>query len=263
MDGFAVCRQIRQLITKYTPLVMLTEKRTSIEDKLDGLSMGADDYLPKPLDPRKLLARISALLRIKQTLDEMGDRLQQESQAYEIMKRMALTDHLTGLYNRNYMVEIIEREFSLATRYHTSFSCLMIDIDFFKDFNTKYGHPIGDWVLQNVAGLFTRTLRQPDVIARYGGDEFLGMLPMTDAQQAMQVARRLRSLVAAQKWDSPAGSLQITISLGIASIPLQDILQPEQLIACADKALYQAKENGRNQVCVFQPDQKIEVAEGR
>ena len=240
---------------------MLTEKRTSIEDKLDGLSVGADDYLPKPIDPRELLARISALLRIKQTLDEMSERLQQESQAYEIMKRMALTDHLTGLFNRNYMVEIIEREFSFATRYHTPFSCLMIDIDFFKAFNTKYGHPIGDWVLQNVAGLINRNLRQPDVIARYGGDEFLVMLPMTDVHQAVKVAGRLRSQVAAQKWESPAGSLQIAISLGIASLPMQDISSPEQLIACADKALYRAKENGRNQVCVFQPDGKFEVAE--
>jgi two-component system cell cycle response regulator len=238
---------------------MMTDQKTSIEDKVDGLSVGADDYLPKPIDHRELLARIASLLRIKQTLDEVFDRLQQESQAYEIMKRMALTDHLTGLFNRHYITEIIEREFSLAARYHTPFSLLMIDVDFFRDFNTKFGHPTGDWVLQQVAVLFNRELRQPDVIARYGGDEFLAILPMTDSQQATRVAERLRSSVAANQWESPAGTLQLTISIGIASVPLPDILQVDHLIACADQALYQAKEHGRNQASIYQPGKEIKV----
>jgi len=255
IDGFTVCRRLRQSSARYTPLIMLTEQKTSVEDKVDGLAVGADDYLPKPIDHRELLARIAALLRIKQILDEVNERLQEESHAYEIMRRVALTDHLTGLYNRRYMAEIIEREFSLAARYHTPFSVMMIDIDYFRDFNTTYGHPIGDWALQQVASVFNQQLRQPDIIARYGGDEFLAMLPMTDSEQAVLVAQRLNSLVAASQWDSPAGRLQITISVGVASIPLPDILQVDQLIACADQALYLSKKDGRNRVSVFSPGQ--------
>ena len=127
----------------------------------------------------------------------------------------------------------------------------MSDIDLFRDFNTRYGHLTGDWVLQNSAALMQDCLRQTDTMARYGGEEFVILLPITDAQAAASLAERLRACVADQAWDSPSGTLHITISVGVATLPSARISTSEQLLACADQALYQAKANGRNRVEVF------------
>jgi diguanylate cyclase (GGDEF)-like protein len=220
---------------------------------VDGLSVGADDYLAKPFDERELLARVVAMLRIKRVIDGLFNRLEEDEQSYLMLKRMALTDQLTGLYNRHYFSEVLEREFSLAKRHRTSLACFMCDIDFFRDFNTRYGHPTGDWVLQEVSRLMQKTSRQEDVIARYGGDELVALLPMTEMPAARASAERLRSIIETNCWDSPSGQLRITISIGVAVYPFLDISQAEQLPACADKALYRAKEMGRNHIVMYNP----------
>jgi diguanylate cyclase (GGDEF)-like protein len=251
IDGYTVCRRLRQSSTLYVPILMLTELRTAVEDKVDGLTVGADDYLAKPFDERELVARVAAMMRIKQVIDGLFNRLEEDHQSYVTLKRLALTDQLTGLYNRHYFTEVLEREFSLAQRYQTSLACFMCDIDHFRDFNTRFGHATGDWVLKEVSRLMQENCRQEDVIARYGGEEFVALLPMTEMRAAHALTERLRSLIETRQWDSPASQLQITTSFGIAVYPSPAITRPDQLPACADKALYRAKELGRNRVILY------------
>jgi diguanylate cyclase (GGDEF)-like protein len=253
IDGYTVCRRLRQKSLLYVPILMLTEQRTSVEDKVDGLSVGADDYLSKPFDERELLARVVAMLRIKQVIDGLFSRLEEDHESYLMLKRLALTDQLTGLYNRHYFAEVLEREFFLAQRHQTSLACLMCDIDYFRDFNTRYGHPVGDWVLQEISHLIRENSRREDVIARYGGDELIALLPMTDMPAARAWAERLRSAIETNHWNSPAGQLRITISTGAAVYPSPDISRADLLPVCADKALYRAKEQGRNRVALYNP----------
>lgn len=254
LDGFSVCCRLRRRLAYYAPIMMLTEQRTSVEDKLDGLNVGADDYLNKPYDEREMLARVASLLRIKQIIDELHTRLANEYRSYQALKRIALIDHLTGLYNRHYFWDVIAREFSIAQRYSNPLACIMTDIDHFRDFNNSYGHPVGDWVLQNTAGQMREMLRQGDIIARYGGEEFVIVLPMTSASGAVKLAERLRATIDAAIWRHPDfGELKVTLSCGVAALPMPNVRDHQELLALADKALYQAKQEGRNQVRVFAP----------
>ncbi len=247
MDGYTVCRRIRKQAPSYIPVLMLTQ-RADVEDRVDGLEVGADDYLAKPFDEREFLARVAALLRIKQLQDELQHRLQNERRAYELLRQIALTDSLTKLYNRHHFAEMLQREFDTAQRYGTPLACIMIDIDHFRHFNNRYGHAIGDWVLQGVAQLLMENVRRVDVVARYGGEEFVILLPMSNLTAATETATRLRQLVENQRWESPAGPLKITISLGVAAFPEAAVDRAEDLVDCADQALLRAKANGRNRV---------------
>jgi two-component system, cell cycle response regulator len=137
----------------------------------------------------------------------------------------------------------------------------MTDIDFFRDFNSKYGHPTGDWVLREAADLMKEIVREGDIIARYGGEEFVVLLPMTGINGAKEFAERLREQVEQRTWENPSyGKLNITISFGVAVFPAIGIETADHLVAYADKALYKAKNNGRNRVEVYNeiPDSSLE-----
>ena len=254
LDGFSVCRRIRQYSPLYTPVLMFTEQRTDMEDKIDGLTVGADEYLTKPFDERELLARVASLVRIRGVVENLYNRLTDGEQSYKTLRELALSDRLTGLYNRHYFAEELHKQCVLALRYRTPLSCIMTDIDRFRDFNTRYGHPTGDWVLQEVARLMKENMREGDTIARYGGEEFVILLPMTEVVGAADLSERLRGQVEQRTWDTPAfGNVRITVSFGVATFPASDIETSDQLIAAADKALYGAKNNGRNRVEVYRP----------
>ena len=252
IDGYSVCRKLRSQSSNYIPVLMLSA-RQEVEDRLDGLEVGADDYLPKPFDARELLARVKSLLRIKRLNDDLQDRLAEAQESFNVWRRVAVTDHLTGLHNRHYLQKMLQDEVSVATRYGTSLSCIMLDIDNFRDFNNKYGHLVGDEVLKGLAAVLERGSRKADVIARYGGEEFVWLLPMTTLEAAAKTAQRLCRDVASTPLASEAGNLKVTISLGVTALPDPDINTPLKLIAKADKALYKAKELGRNRVVVLGP----------
>ena len=167
--------------------------------------------------------------------------------ALEEVERLAITDSLTSLYNRRHLFELADREFQRARRYRIPLSIMMVDIDEFKRVNDTYGHAIGDQVLQGVAECCRKELRGVDVIGRYGGDEFVALLPETGLPAACQVAERLRRSIAERVLDTRAGRVAVTVSLGIAVMD-DEHLTPETLIDRADKALYVAKQNGRNRV---------------
>lgn len=253
MDGFSVCHRIRQRSRLYIPILMLTEKRTDMEDKVGGLAAGADEYVSKSFDDRELLARVASLLRIRQVIEDIYTRMENEEQSYQALRQPALTDRLTGLYNRHYFAEDLHRQFALARRYLNPLGCIMMDIDLFRDFNTRHGEPAGDWILQGLASLMKQNVREVDMIARYGGEEFVILLPMVDIDEAAALAERLRAMVEQHLWeDSSFGKLHITVSLGVAAIPMHGIETAECLVACADKALHRAKANGRNRVEIYE-----------
>lgn len=248
LDGFTVCRRLRQEMLTYVPVLMLTQ-RNQIDDKVDGFEVGADDYLTKPFNERELAARVAALLRVKSLLDELNQSVDLNIQRYQILRSLALTDQLTGLYNRHYFFEIFRREFELAQRYNTPLGFLMIDLDLFRDINNTYGHQTGDRVLHGVAQLLQGSLRHGDYIARFGGEEIAAILPNTSLSAACQVAERMRASVAAARWDIAAGkAIGVTCSFGAASMPDIAAYTLEELIERSDQALYRAKQNGRNRV---------------
>jgi diguanylate cyclase (GGDEF)-like protein len=173
----------------------------------------------------------------------------ERARLFQEVQSLALTDPLTGLQNRRSLFELGKIEFSRATRMKRPFSCMMLDLDHFKLINDKYGHPIGDQVLQEFAKLCVHSLREIDLVARYGGEELIVLLPETDRETSVHVAERLRTSIAATSIKTSNGDINITVSIGVATKD-ENTLSLESLIARADQAMYNAKHRGRNRVMI-------------
>lgn len=173
-----------------------------------------------------------------------------EAQAHAQVERLAITDGLTGIYNHRRFQERLQEEFVRNARHPEPFSILMIDIDFFKKINDTFGHPAGDAVLKVIAKLLAKMIRKLDVVARYGGEEFVVLLLKSDSMQAWQMAERIRKAIESAPIDWQGQKIDVTVSIGAASQPA-DAAQREDLIACADKALYSSKRAGRNRSTLF------------
>jgi len=226
------------------PVVFLTG-RSDTSDMVDGLRLGAHDYLRKPCEPTELLARVQAAARVKRLQDELRQR-------NEDLDRISRTDTLTGLRNRRHVEEYLAKLTSLARRNLEPIAVLVIDIDHFKSVNDDHGHEAGDAVLREVAGRMQDSVRLEDMIGRWGGEEFLVVLPNTSDQGAAELAERLRQVVA----DTPCrladgDTVQVTISVGCAASLIDDA---GRLVRSADAAMYEAKQTGRNRVVVAASD---------
>ncbi|WP_085812051.1 diguanylate cyclase [Geoanaerobacter pelophilus] len=222
------------------PIIMLTGMM-DFNSKIKGLEQGASDYLTKPFDAGELVARVKVQLKIKSLQDEL-------KKANEQLKRLTNIDHLTNLFNRRYLSEILESEFFRARRNRENLSLVIIDIDYFKNVNDTYGHQNGDVVLASVAGLAQQMLRAYDSAARYGGEEFVLILPGTPLQGGEMVAERLRQSVLEFAFPHPMEDLTLTISAGVAAYPSPLVENIDSLFRQADEALYRAKQAGRNRV---------------
>ncbi len=243
MTGFEVCRQLRRHYnTAELPVVMLTAK-SRLADLTEGFASGANDYLDKPFTREELLAQVAAQIKVR--------KYHELAQENSRLRRELIIDTLTGLTNRRGFDEFFDDEWRRALRSNYQISIMMIDIDFFKQYNDTYGHLKGDDSLVQVANILKTIARRPgDVVARFGGEEFVVLLPMTNAQSAVQIAektcRHVESLGIPHK-ESDISSY-ITISIGVVTaLPRQDMALVE-LIKAADQALYQAKNDGRNRV---------------
>ena len=244
MDGYEVCRWLKlEESTKGIPVIMLTVKK-ELADKISGLQIGADDYLPKPYNELELNARIYASLRTKALQDELRLKNKQLEELLDKVNYMAITDALTGLYNRRRFHDVLVSEFERAKRYSTPFSLVMLDIDHFKKINDSYGHDVGDTVLKEVSAILMKSIREIDTAARYGGEEFMVILPSTDKVKAHVVAERMRQTV--ENCEFTGVDRKITVSIGIAGMPDSKVEREDRLIRCADFALYRAKQLGRN-----------------
>ena len=241
MDGF----KFLQLVASRPdlqglPIIMLTGMM-DFNSKIRGLEQGASDYLTKPFDSGELVARVKVQLKIKSLQDEL-------KKANEQLKRLTNIDHLTNLFNRRYLSEILEGEFFRARRNRENLSLVIIDIDYFKNVNDTYGHQNGDVVLASVAGLAQQQLRAYDSAARYGGEEFVLLFPGTSLNGGEMVAERLRQSVLEFSFPPPMQDLTLTISAGVATYPSPNVDSVDSLFRQADEALYRAKQNGRNRV---------------
>ena len=245
MDGRELCRAIRRRPdTPYTYIILLTSQQ-SREDRLAGLEAGADEYLVKPVDEAELHAR----LRIARRILDLESTLKR---SLEELRSLAVKDPLTGFYNRRFLVERLPAELKRATRYERPFSVILFDLDHFKEVNDRFGHGAGDRVLQSCSRALESSLREDlDWVVRYGGEEFLVVLPETDLEGAQVVAERVRAAIAATAITVGGGQLSVTASLGVASLPSfprRERLAMEALLEGADRCLYQAKHAGRNQI---------------
>ncbi len=257
IDGFGVCKELKSCQeTLGIPIIFLTA-RTDTEDIINGFHLGAVDFVTKPFNTSELKARVRTHIELKRSRDiimQMNKRLQSEIEEKERMakererlvrelEKIAITDSMTALYNHRHSIELLKTEIAEARRYSQPLSLLMLDIDHFKSVNDIYGHPYGDTVLVKVSATIKKLLRDSDHAGRYGGEEFLVVLPHADAREAHITAERIRRNVEALKWD--ATDLRVTISAGVAMF---DNDTPSSLIKKADHLLYRAKNNGRNQI---------------
>ena len=174
------------------------------------------------------------------------------SRARTRLQELAVRDDLTGLFNFRYLHTRLHEEFKRAERYREPLACAMVDVDGFKRFNDDYGHDVGDQVIRLVAERLQEALREIDVVARYGGDEFLLILPSTHFSGALTVADRTWRSVSERPFDVNGVPLRVTCSIGVALYPSRDVTSKDELLKAADAALYQAKDEGRNRICVFQ-----------
>lgn len=194
---------------------------------------GASAYITTPVDADALGAQIAVFSRIKERHDQL--------------RAQAVIDELTGAYNRRYLDEQLGGRFAEAQRYNAPFSIGLVDIDHFKKVNDTHGHLVGDQVLAETAGLIRRQMRKEDMLARYGGEEFALMLPHTDRLGAAILAERVREAVEEHSFVVPSATIAITVSMGLASFPLDVVENDFELLKLTDKRLYQAKNDGRNQ----------------
>lgn len=252
IDGFEVARRIRQLERPgdWTPIIFLTALNSD-EDLEKGIAAGGDDYLYKPASEIVLGAKIRAMQRILQMRQSLLVATRKLDSANQELRRLTSLDGLTGIANRRHFDEILEREWRRTMRRGDELSILMCDIDYFKNYNDHYGHQDGDECLCLVAQALNEAMdRGGDLLARYGGEEFIAALPGTPPGGALFVAERMRRAVADLKLPhagSPFG--HITASFGIASTVPTAESSTRSLVGNADRALYQAKLEGRNRVC--------------
>jgi diguanylate cyclase (GGDEF)-like protein len=233
-DGFAVCADLKANPgTMNIPVIFLTGA-VSTKDKIRGLELGATDYITKPFDPAELTARVRASLRT--------------SYLVELLSKKAMIDGLTGLWNRAYLDTRLRSELSAICRSGASLSCIMVDVDRFKNINDTCGHSFGDEVLRTIATMFTETCRAEDIVCRYGGEEFTILLSHTTLPQAVELAERLRGVIESAQVSHRETRVSVTCSFGVAGWNRQAACS---VVDLADRALYRAKHSGRNRVEVW------------
>lgn len=252
IDGYDVCRKLKHSIrTSFIPIIMVTALRGD-QERVQGIEVGADDFISKPFNRVELLTRIKSLLRIKALNDALEQKIGELEKTKAKLRRLAVTDGLTGLFNYRAFRRQLHLEISRSDRFNLPVALLMMDIDHFKVYNDQFGHLNGDRVLKRFAKLLFENIRDVDCLARYGGEEFALILPGTDKKSAKIVSEKLRRLVERSPFPMekklPKG--RVTMSVGVASYP-QDTKDEEAFIRLSDKALYKAKKKGRNRTILI------------
>jgi len=244
INGYDLCRILKaKESTKAIPVIFITAN--SDEESIDtAFEVGGIDYITKPFKALELLARLKTHLNTQKLLRDLEE-------SHKELELQASQDHMTKLYNRRYFSEISTKVMQLAVRNKKPLSVLMLDIDKFKNINDTYGHPVGDEVIISLANTLKDISRLSDIACRFGGEEFLVLLPETSSEGAMvigeKIRKRVEELVITPQSDI---NIQFTISIGVSEFNREDELNLELSIHRADEALYEAKKGGRNRVCL-------------
>ena len=255
INGLEACRIVKSLPgAAFLPVMLLTMK-TDSASRVEALRVGADDYVCKPIDERELLQRVSAMVRMKRLHDEVAA-------AKARLEELSTHDEMTGLYNFRHLNARLGDEFKRSERYHDPLACLLIDIDGLRQWNEGYGRYLGDAIVRDVGSTVRAALREIDIVARYGGDEFLVVLPSTHFAGALTAADRVWRDVRALAWpapritdadsSSPRAVARITLSIGVSLFPSRDVRSKDQLLRAAEASLLRSKRDGGDRICVFQ-----------
>ncbi|MBI2392503.1 MAG: diguanylate cyclase [Deltaproteobacteria bacterium] len=258
INGLEACRIVKSLPgAGFLPVVLLT-MRTDTSSRVEGLRVGADDYVCKPVDERELLSRVAAMLRIKRLNDQVAA-------AKARLDELSTHDEATGLFNFRHLTVRLGEEFKRSERYHDPLACLLIDVDGLKQWNDSHGRAVGDAIIRDTARAVRAAVREIDVVARYGGDEFLVILPSTHFAGALAAADRVWRDVRALSWSidtrgrpvgrsgsAPPTAARITVSIGVSLFPSRDVRSKDQLLRAAEASLLRSKRDGGDRICVFQ-----------
>jgi len=247
MDGIQVLRAAKELDSNQDVIVMTGHAST--ETAVESMKLGAADFITKPFNLDQIKIVVAKALERR--------RLWKKAEEGEIYKQLSRIDGLTELYNYTFFQQLLTTEVERAQRYGHELSLLMIDIDDFKDYNDHNGHPAGDEALRKLSHVMSRAVRGCDYLARYGGDEFVVVLPETDESEGKLIGERLRLLVEQTEFETESARKQgtLTVSVGLATYP-RNAQTKEDLIKRADEALYKAKALSRNTLCVFNDQKK-------
>ena len=242
MDGFELIKRIRGNASLKNIYLILITARIQEGDRVRGLDLGADDYITKPFSFSELLARV-----------RVGSRVVQYQQHLEYQTQV---DSLTGLFNRRAFEKKIQEEFDRSLRYHSPFSLLILDVDNFKTVNDTYGHHGGDAVLVKISETLRDKTRKSDFPSRFGGEEFVLILPETDVDNAVQVASKIHEAIRTHSFGTSANTFKLTVSIGVSSTSAQFYSDWRQMLKDADQALYVAKNSGKDRIEVCAPEKK-------
>ncbi len=245
LNGFEFIDTIRGMDGgKNIPIIMISGTKDILKNKLAGFDAGASDFLVKPFNAQELIARVNTLLKIHRLMDELKEK-------NALLARLAVTDELTGLYNRRHFYDAAKARLSIGRRHGLKCACILMDIDWFKKINDAYGHAAGDDILKKISALLNSNIRGGELLARFGGEEFVIFIFNTDSENALLAAERFCGAVRAHNFSSPLyPPLHLTVSIG-AAIYLQDKPHTvDDIIKAADKALYRSKADGRDRVTI-------------
>jgi diguanylate cyclase (GGDEF)-like protein len=265
-SGQELCRTLRDTEAGRNTYVLVLQDAEHENQLMDAFVAGASDCISKPVRSQMLAGRIRACQRLTQLQQELArDKeelrccLAQLAVANRQLQRAALTDALTGLPNRRYMIDRLKQEWAGAVRHGRELACIILDLDHFKLVNDRHGHDVGDVVLQKTAAVLRAAARRNDVVCRLAGEEFVVICPDSDLNAAASCGERLRKAIETSCIDAAGSGHAVTVSIGVATRTSRTV-DPDALLKAADSALYEAKRSGRNRVCAASETHQVNTA---
>jgi len=250
IDGFEVCKQIKNSPqTSQIPIIFLTAKAET-ESVVKGFEFGAVDYVAKPFNSAELLARVETHLELKRTREELAKKNQELIKAKKTLESAAKTDPLTLLSNRREILENIKKEKNRYERSGRAFTLILGDLDDFKQFNDRYGHDCGDFILIQVAKIMKEMVRKQDSVARWGGEEFLLLLPETHLEGGGTTAEKIKNAISKKTFNYNGIELNVSITFGVSMYGFTSPPDVDECIKTVDIAMYKGKQKGKNCVVI-------------
>jgi diguanylate cyclase (GGDEF)-like protein len=269
MDGYELARLIRgRERTRRLPIIFLSAIYSDNYHVFKGYDSGAVDFLAKPFPPEILIGKVLFFIEIYEQQIKLQDTIRELEQTKELvleqnrlLEKLANQDTLTGLYNRRQLSDILKQEVERSRRYSTDLSVIMLDLDHFKRVNDTFGHDFGDYVIKEFAARILSCIRQSDIAFRFGGEEFIVLLPQTNLDGAVATAEKIRRRCAEQSFQNASHTIAMTVSIGVSSCLAKPPQNHEDMICQADQALYAAKEEGRNRAIVYNHEVMIKQSD--